>query len=543
MINEDEIKDFQQLQNQFTSRYKKNSQVQTIEFSSYSVPQFKEKQFREWINCGPDNLWPNYLINLANNCAVHSRILESKARQIAGEGLTVEDSEDKDQLSQMNDFIKKIKFNKKTLRRIAYDQQIFGYWFLGITWNKARTGIAKIYHVDASSIRVGIPDKDTREVNFFYYSQDWTQFRKTNFIPEEIPVFDPDNRIDENQLLMVRSYQPNTRFYGLPNYRGALDSIEAYHSLGETILSNCKNGLSPSLNISFNNGEPTDEERDVIYKTINALYKGSKNAGRFILSFNKSKENATTIEPIQVSNLSEVYAGIKEKCQNDIVIAHGLTSPVIAGIPVPVGIGNSGSEMAIANEAFFNQVIAPAQLEIEEVMQELLEINGFNLKVWIKDSQPISYQYDDSTLMSILTVDEMRKKIGYNPLSDFDKKNLAVNITQPVTPDSGATATPAAPTAEGMSDDGQSIAPIVNSLLTNLTGRQQQNFLRIIKQHSSGKITRETAHIMLNAGFGFTDEQINEILKEVEEEEMAVSTGNLQPYVKQVDEKDKLKNK
>ena len=360
-----ELKNELGVYNQGTNHYKEGSAIQALKFASYNIPNFKEKKFKDWVNCGPDNLWPLYLLKLVNNCAIHNRIIESKVRQIAGEGLTVQDSEDKDQLAQMEAFLKKIKFNKKTLKRIAFDQQLFGYFFLGITWNKARTGIANIYHVDASSIRVGTPDEECREITHMYYSEDWTQYKKQNFQPEKIAVFDENRRIEENQILMVRGYRPATRFYNLPSYIGCLDAIEAYSELGNHILNNVKQGFSPNLNISFNNGQPTDEEREVVYRTINSLYTG--NGPKFILSFNNSKENATTFDPINTDNMSEVYAGIKEKCQNDIVVGHGLTSPILAGIAMPGQLGGVSGEIERASEAFFNYVISPAQIQIEEV--------------------------------------------------------------------------------------------------------------------------------------------------------------------------------
>ncbi len=544
MMDSEEIQKIQDLQDNKPTSYKKESSIQAIKMASYKTPSFKEKKFKEWIQCGPDNLWPLYLISIMNNCAMHKRIILSKVKQIAGEGITIEDSEDKDQLAQMTEFLKKIKFNKKTLKKVAYDQQLFGYWFLGVTWNATRTKIANVYHVDASSIRVGLPDEDTKQVNHFWYSEDWTQFRKKDFKPERIEMFDPDCRIEENCLIMVRQYEPATRFYSLPGYEGSRDSIELSYELGSYMLNSIKNGLSPSLNVSFNNGEPTEEERETIYRTVNSLYKGSQNAGKFILSFNKSKDNATTIEPIQVSNMSEIYSSLDQYASNQIIIGHGLPSPVLGGVAIPGQLGGVSGEIEVASELFFNQVIAPAQIEIEEVLQEILEVNGFNLKIWIKDSQPVSYQYDDSTLMNIMTVDEMRLKINLPALSDFDKKNLAVNIT---TPD--FLATPEQTSVNGTPSPGeQPAAPAemasdvsVNENIKNLTPKQHQQIIRILRQYGKEQITKETASTLLKLGYGLGDSDIETMLGDTEEDEqqMAVATPGVQPYVNQLPKKKK----
>ena len=486
---ENDINDFNNLIQAQQSGFKDGSPIQGFNFSSYNVPVFKEKPYKKWVNCGADNLFPNYLVDKMNKCAIHNAILESKVRQVIGEGMSVEDSQDKDQLSQLNDFLKKIKI-KTLLRRIAFDYELFGYFYLGITWSNDRTKIANIYHVDASSIRVGMPDKDTREVTTFYYSEDWSQFKKANFIPEEIPLFDPSNRIEPTCLLMVRGYRPNTRFYNLPVYIGAMNAIELNYEIGNYMLNSIKNGLSPSMNISFNNGNPSDEEKEVVYKSIKNLYSGSNNAGKFILSFNQSKENATTIDPIETSNMSEIYSRLSEFCQNEIVRGHRLPNPILAGISVPGQLGLS-NEIVQSAELFYNQVIAPTQLLLEETIQDLIEFNGFSLKVFIKDSNPISFTYDDATLLNILTVNELRHRISMPPLSEADKANLAVTVASLAgAPAPVATPAPAkaAATAEGMSDDATTPT---NSVLRGMTGRQHQQLMRVIKQVANGKLTRE----------------------------------------------------
>lgn len=533
-IDSEQIEQIKNLESQKVP-FKKDSVVQGIKFASYKTPVFKERLYKNWINCGPDNLWPLYLISIMNNCAMHKRIILSKVKQIVGEGLTVEDSQDSSQIAEMNDFLKKIRFNKKTLKKIAYDQQLFNYWFLGITWNETRTKIANIFHVDASTIRVGIPNKETKEVDHFWYSEDWTQSKKQGFRPEDIPIYDPCNRTSATCLMMIREYEPATRFYSLPSYEGCRDSIELSYELSAYMLNSIKNGLSPSLNISFNNGEPTDEERETIYQTVNALYKGSQNAGKFLMSFNKSKDNATTVEPINVSNMSEIYASLGEYAQSQIIVGHGITSPTLCGVAIPGQLGNSASEMQVASELFYKQIVDPAQAQIEEVIQELLEVNGWTLKVFIKDCNPVSYEYDDATLMNIMTIDEMRARINLAPLSDFDKKNLAVNITN-----ADYVAPADAPSVPGIAGapsptEGEMAAQPVNDNIKNLSGRQHGTMMRVIRQYSKGTLTKDAAATLLRTGLGLNEDDINSLLGDTEEE-MDVQTP-LSSYIKEVPSK------
>jgi hypothetical protein len=58
------------------------------------------------------------------------------------------------------------------------------------------------------------------------------------------------------------------------------------------------------------------------------------------------------------------------------------------------------------------------------------------------------------------------------------------------------------------------VAPVLpaNDSIKNLTGRQYQNVMRIVRQFGSGKLTKAQASLMLKNGFGFNDKDVNDFL-------------------------------
>jgi hypothetical protein len=519
------------LKNDYANRFNKDiKDFQTLSFASYQNPIFKEKLNKKWVQLGPDNMFCNWLISITNNCPLHQAIITNKIQNIYGEGLAVEDSNDKDMLSKQTEFLKNTQINKM-LKRCISDYIMFGYFFIGITWSNDRTKIARLYHVDAAQVRVGVPNKDTREVEVMYYSEDWAQHKKKDFIPEEIPVFDPSRRIEPNCLMMVRNYKSNTRFYGYPDWIGATTAIQLSYETGNYMLGSVMNGLSPSLIFNFNNGVPSQEEQMAMYQSVQGLYSGSKNAGKAIFSFNQSKDNATTVEPIQTANLSEIYSRLSDYCDNSIVRAHQLPNPVLAGIAVPGQLGLS-NELSQSSSLYLNNVIYPVQTLMEETIQELLALNGYTLKIHIKDNHPINFTYEDSTLLNIMTVNELRHRISLPPLAKNDVANLGINAkTDSKGGDTIKNETvnkvAAAPKEDGMAAEGLPS----NNILTNLTGRQNQSLMRVLKQYSNDKLTRAQAKILLSSGYGLSDEQINEFLPEEEEMELQ---PNVPKYTNQV---------
>jgi limonene-1,2-epoxide hydrolase len=51
-----------------------------------------------------------------------------------------------------------------------------------------------------------------------------------------------------------------------------------------------------------------------------------------------------------------------------------------------------------------------------------------------------------------------------------------------------------------------------NESIKNLTGRQYQNVMRIVRQFTNGKLSKEQAALMLKNGFAFTDSDVNTFL-------------------------------
>jgi hypothetical protein len=51
-----------------------------------------------------------------------------------------------------------------------------------------------------------------------------------------------------------------------------------------------------------------------------------------------------------------------------------------------------------------------------------------------------------------------------------------------------------------------------NSTLTNMTGRQNQNYKRMLREYENGEVNWKTAKLNLQAAFGFSDDEILTLL-------------------------------
>jgi len=94
-----------------------------------------------------------------------------------------------------------------------------------------------------------------------------------------------------------------------------------------------------------------------------------------------------------------------------------------------------------------------------------------------------------------------------NPILDIDE----------LPTDAGLTSKPGQVTST-LPNPGSETEMSVNDNLKKLSGREYQNLMRIIREYSKNKITREMAKQMLKSGYGLTEEECSAYLGEEEQE-------------------------
>jgi hypothetical protein len=131
--------------------------------------------------------------------------------------------------------------------------------------------------------------------------------------------------------------------------------------------------------INMNNGIPAPEERDTIESMIESKFTGTRNAGRFILTFNDDKERQPTIEAVQIDNLHEKFKYVAEYAQDRILVAHRVTSPLLFGIRTANnGFSSQSEEMKTAYSILQTMTIIPFQNLIINALTTALAVGGYS---------------------------------------------------------------------------------------------------------------------------------------------------------------------
>jgi hypothetical protein len=443
----------------------------------HKVPLFIENKSQQWVSYGVENDYPNYLLNLYRRSAKHNAIVNGKVGYIVGKGWTSENETPAakafldsptfpNAYDSMNDLTQKL----------TLDMEIYNGFALEVTWSRGG-GIAEICHVDFHRVRA---DKDEK----MFYVYDWydeyevRQFPQLNQV-NQIPAFDPDNRIGK-QLFYYRAYSAGVKVYPLPEYLGGTAYIELDVEIANFHVNNIKNNFWGSYLINFPNGIPTPEESDAIERQMKMKFGGTDNAGRFLVNFSDSPETKPELTPLTPSDLDKQFDILNKTVQQEIFVAHRVTSPMLFGVKTESQLGGR-TEMVESYEIFKATYIEDRVQRIERSVNYLASFNGVTgLK--LQPTEPISEQLTEASLLQILSRDELREKAGYEP-----------DLTTP----------------------SEAVAPqeMGNSVLAGLSASQQDKMLRVVRKYSKGDLTKEQATIMLQ-GFGLPAEQVDLFLGE-----------------------------
>jgi hypothetical protein len=444
-----------------------------LNFQEARQPEYREKRGKGYIEFGEKNDYPNYLLALYNKSPKHNAIVKGKVNYIIGNGWK---SDESDPIAEQ--FIAKpnqFESLDDLTRKVSIDIEIFGGAYLEVIWSVTGGQLTDVLHIDYTKIRSNTDNTQ------FWYKKDWNE-RKDELIP--MMAFNTKVR-QGKQILYIKEYRPGLDTYALPGYMGALNYIESDIEVSRHVLGNAQTGFSASKLITLPNGEPSPDEKRNIERRFTDRFSGS-DGKKFILSFTTDPARKPIIEDLGASDITkENFTNVDLIIQNNLFAGHQITSPSLFGIAEPGQLG-SRTQMRDSYEIFKNTYVNDKQHFLESIFNQLATLKGATSEITIIPVEPIGFELSEAALLQIAPKEWLLEKAGI----DVAKY---------------------APTATTEASINQEQAE-VNDNLKNLSGRQYQHLMRVIRQFSQGKITKEIAVTMLKSGLGMTDTEVNAML-------------------------------
>lgn len=355
------------------------------DFNAAYVPQYQEViKNKPWVFYGEDNLFPNHLLTIYQYSPITRACANATMYGVKGKNLIVKDG-DPNRVAMAN----RTETLYEIFEKCVVDRIIFGGYALNIVKSNDG-GIAEIYHTDFSRLRAGKEDM-FGNVGTYFYSVDWkgTQINPQKWKPVEMPAFNMVGEDSPSQIYYVKRYQPMMSYYPAPDWIASVTTSQLDIEIRNFHLNNTQNSMMGSVAISFPNGVPSEEERDIIYRQLEAKYSSTNNAGKFFLFFSENPEVQPTITPIPNNASDAWYANMSPQIDQTVLTSWGISSPMILGIKTEGQLGGR-TEMLDAYNLFLQTRIIPIQEEMMKVFEKLL---------FLRDKAPINLGVEQNQIL------------------------------------------------------------------------------------------------------------------------------------------------
>lgn len=315
-----------------------------VKINNNSIDFFNNKKY---VSYGVNNDFPQYIYDAYMQCGILQGIING-----------IVDS-----------LYKRVKSNDISdddLLKCLYDYIIFGGYAVEVLRSKTLKTV-KINYLPFENIRVN----STKTIG--YYSNKWGKYTGKAV---EYPLNDDTS----THSIYYYSGRLTRGVYPVPMYFSALKSIEIQNDIKTFHLSTIKNNFNSNVIININNGNYTEETQREIEKLINEKFSGAENAGKMVLMFNDSKENAADIVRLEGDKFDEKYQALDKSTKEDIFIAFRAT-PCLFGL-MPENNGFSKEEYAEAMNLFEENVLEPLLLTfVKSFKAGVIEIVNNDTKI------------------------------------------------------------------------------------------------------------------------------------------------------------------
>lgn len=360
-----------------------NNKLTSLSFrKDFQKPEEEKDRTLGFVKWGKKNDYPFFLSDLYNGSAYHQGIIKNKTFYIAGGGIEI-----------VNGLVQPFIDNRwsdfdmnEIAERLAFDQELFGGMAVKGTWNKEQTKVVMWEHIPLDMIRTSVDERT------YYISDDWTALNQS---PEKtnlriLPAFDKDNRTGSFILYYKEPHLKGRKELGVypkPSYYGGITAIQTDCDISKFHMYELQNGFKSGTLINFPSGYPeTTEELNRIKADVKGRSQSVEDAGEIILTFSNGKDETPTVLSLNGNNLDQRYLATEKSVQQNILVAHAITSPQLFGVRLE-GSFNSAESMDLFN-IFKATYVNSKQKRIEWLLNLMLELGGYVGKVKLHDVEP-----------------------------------------------------------------------------------------------------------------------------------------------------------
>ena len=326
--------------------------------SAYEMPKAVEDKFKEYVAYGEDNDYFSFLIQQYLQSATNNAAIKSISDLIYGQGLCI------DGLEKDSKEVKEIKklINHRELKKIILERKMLGMAAMQVIYAKAgnERKVVGIKHFPIHTLR---PERMNAEgiIENYYYHPNWKDKSPADTL-KKIPTF--GNSKEAIELFILKPYISGYSYFSPVGYSGALPYCELENEISDYLLNEAKNSFSGTKVINFNNGVPSNKEREAISNDVKRKLTGSKGQ-KVIVAFNENADSKATVEDISLNDAPAHYEYLANEAMHKILVGHRVTSPMLLGIKDGGnGLASNSDEIMVASQLFNSTVITLSLIHI-----------------------------------------------------------------------------------------------------------------------------------------------------------------------------------
>lgn len=386
------------------------------------TPRAKEELSADkFVRFGSDNLWPQYVQALADNCAPLARAVEVTASMMAGTGIRFVDKEGNEIEAAQDIFQSWLTdtTEEEFLASVCYDIALFNACSLNVR-RAAGASVVRLDHLDVSRLRSGyIKDGAVRE---FYWSSDWAEYAKSRgskYEPEIIPAYMADE-FEAKACIYSRTYKPGKDYYGEPWWLGAMQAAEVWTKIDPYNRVQIDTNFVPNVHIHVP-AHMDEADQAYLQRDMERAYYGARGKGAFLTTGNPGVEgDRVEITPINTTPNAGKLDTIREEAAAVIYDGYGI--PRILVTEQSSGLASQGQSYKEQLNGFLKMRVYPGRKLLTRKLTALM--NAAGVPVWdsvIEDVDLVSEEMDAVMLrqayIRTVRVDEHREKVlGYEPI-------------------------------------------------------------------------------------------------------------------------------
>ncbi len=323
--------------------------------SSIPKPVEKDLYGKGYMGWGEDNAYPEYIYGLYLSVSTLRTVIDGTADYVAGNDVVCNAPQFDKEVNKKGDTAFEL------VKLLARDYLLYGGCSFEVIRNKVGE-VGELYYIDFRYLR---SDKDN---NLFWYSEEYDKKYARSSKTIVFPKFVPEAKEIPASIVYIKNERSHT--YPIPQYSGALKACEMERHIDEFQLASIENGFGASYIINFLNGIPTDEQKAEIEKNMTEKFAGASNAGRMMLNFADTKDNAATVEKLDITDFGDKYKAAATRAREQIFVAFRAV-PAIFGL-MTESTGFNEQEFEQSFRLYNRTAVKPIQRVICDTFDKVL---------------------------------------------------------------------------------------------------------------------------------------------------------------------------